>query len=43
MAYKEVVTTGPIEWAKIFEENRDMVGFEGQDAFEEELRISELP
>ena len=33
MAYKEVVTTGPIEWAKIFEDNRDMVGFDG--AYEE--------
>lgn len=27
--YKEVTTTGPIEWARIFEENRDMSGFEG--------------
>ncbi len=27
--YKEVKTTGPIEWAKIFESNRDMTGFEG--------------
>lgn len=29
-AYKEVITTGPIEWAKIFEGNRDMSGYEGQ-------------
>lgn len=29
MAYKEVTTTGPVEWAKIFEENREMEGFEG--------------
>lgn len=28
-AYKEVVTTGPIEWAKIFENNREMTGYEG--------------
>lgn len=28
-SYKEVVTVGPIEWAKIFEENREMSGFEG--------------
>lgn len=28
--YTEVTTTGPIEWAKIFESNRDMSGFEGQ-------------
>jgi len=28
--YKEVTTKGAIEWAKIFEENRDMNGFEGQ-------------
>lgn len=27
--YKEVTTTGPIEWAKIFEDNREMSGFEG--------------
>ena len=27
--YKEVTTTGPIEWAKIFESTRDMVGYEG--------------
>jgi hypothetical protein len=27
--YKEVTTTGPIEWARIFEGNRDMTGFEG--------------
>lgn len=28
-SYKEVVTTGPIEWAKIFESNREMSGYEG--------------
>lgn len=28
-SYKEVTTTGPIEWAKIFENNREMVGYEG--------------
>lgn len=27
--YKEVTTKGPIEWAKIFESNREMVGYEG--------------
>jgi len=27
--YKDVTTTGPIEWAKIFENNRDMEGYEG--------------
>lgn len=27
--YVEVVTTGPIEWARIFENNRDMDGFKG--------------
>ena len=27
--YTEVTTTGPIEWAKIFENNRDMTGYEG--------------
>ncbi len=27
--YVEVKTTGPIEWAKIFEGNRDMNGYEG--------------
>ena len=27
--YKEVTTTGPIEWARIFEDNRDMNGYEG--------------
>ena len=27
--YKEVVTKGPIEWAKIFESNRDLTGYEG--------------
>ena len=31
--YKEITTTGPIEWAKIFEDTRDMVGYEG--AYEE--------
>lgn len=29
MAYKEVTTKGPIEWAKIFEANREMDGYEG--------------
>lgn len=29
MAFKEVTTKGTIEWAKIFEENRDLVGYEG--------------
>ena len=29
MAYKSVTTTGPIEWARIFEANRDMEGYEG--------------
>lgn len=33
MAYKEVTTKGPIEWAKIFEDNREMSGYEG--AYEE--------
>lgn len=27
--YKEVTTVGPIEWAKIFEGNREMTGYEG--------------
>ena len=27
--YVEVVTTGPIEWARIFEGNRDMDGYKG--------------
>lgn len=27
--YKEVTTVGPIEWAKIFEGNREMNGYEG--------------
>jgi hypothetical protein len=27
--YTEVKTTGPIEWAKVFETNRDMTGYEG--------------
>lgn len=27
--YTEVVTVGPIEWARIFENNRDMEGYEG--------------
>lgn len=27
--YKEVTTTGPVEWAKVFENNRDMTGYEG--------------
>lgn len=29
MAFKEVTTTGPIEWAKLFEHNRDMEGYQG--------------
>ena len=29
MAYIEVKTTGPIEWAKVFESTRDMEGYEG--------------
>ena len=29
MAFKEVTTKGPIEWAKIFENNREMSGYEG--------------
>jgi hypothetical protein len=33
MAFKEVTTKGPIEWAKVFEENREMSGYEG--AYEE--------
>lgn len=27
--YKEVTTKGPIEWARVFEGNRDMSGYEG--------------
>ena len=27
--YTEVTTTGPVEWSKIFENNRDMTGYEG--------------
>jgi len=27
--YKEVVTKGPIEWARVFESNRDLSGYEG--------------
>ena len=30
MAYKEVTTVGTIEWAKVFEDNRDMKGFDGE-------------
>lgn len=30
MAYKEVTTVGTIEWAKVFEDNRDMRGFDGE-------------
>lgn len=30
MAYKEVTTVGPVEWARIFEDNRDMTGYEGR-------------
>jgi len=29
MAYIEVTTTGPIEWAIVFEGNRDMTGYDG--------------
>lgn len=29
MAYIEVKTVGPIEWAKVFESTRDMEGYEG--------------
>jgi hypothetical protein len=29
MAYTEVKTTGPIEWARLFEGNRDMEGYQG--------------
>ena len=29
MAFKEVTTKGPIEWAKIFENNRETSGYEG--------------
>jgi len=29
--YKDVVTTGPVSWARIFEGNRDMTGY--QDAY----------
>lgn len=29
MAFKEVTTKGPIEWAKVFENNREMSGYEG--------------
>jgi len=30
MAYKEVTTTGPIEWPHLFEHDRDMEGYEGK-------------
>jgi hypothetical protein len=30
--YTEVTTVGPIEWARIFEDNRDMQGYEGMYA-----------
>ena len=30
--YTEVTTVGPIEWARIFEDNRDMEGYEGMYA-----------
>jgi hypothetical protein len=33
MAFKSVTTTGPIEWARIFEDSRDMKGY--QDAYVE--------
>lgn len=29
MAFKSVTTTGPIEWARIFEDNRDLEGYQG--------------
>lgn len=29
MAFKEVTTKGIVEWAKVFEANREMVGYEG--------------
>jgi len=32
MAYKEVTTVGTIEWAKVFENNRDMKGFDDEYA-----------
>jgi hypothetical protein len=32
MAYKEVITVGSIEWAKVFENNRDMKGFDDEYA-----------
>lgn len=28
--YTEVVTTGPIEWPRLFEDSRDMEGYEGR-------------
>lgn len=30
MAYKEVTTVGTIEWAKVFEDNRDLKGYDGE-------------
>ncbi len=33
MATRKVTLKGPVKWAKVFEENRDMKGFEG--AYEE--------
>lgn len=30
MAYQEVTTVGTIEWAKVFEDNRDMKGYDGE-------------
>ena len=30
MAYQEVTTFGTLEWAKVFEDNRDLKGYEGE-------------
>lgn len=30
MAYKEVTTVGTLEWARLFEDNRDLKGFDGE-------------
>lgn len=30
MAYQEVTTVGTIEWAKVFEDNRDLKGYDGE-------------
>jgi hypothetical protein len=32
MATRKIKLTGKAEWAKVFPENRDMIGFEGQNA-----------